>query len=136
MKKLNARDISELTKAQRNVLLEHIDGPIPLERNGLDRKNSFRIHTINYLLGKGLLRNGTHDAFTQRPRALCLTEAGREVVAAILAGYAEALIAAGCLEPGFLSPLKILERLKTERKSEIQPKTALEPAVSAMLALK
>jgi hypothetical protein len=123
--------IHALSRLKREILIEHIDGPIQITRNDTNR-----IQTIKSLLERGWLRNDRPGPIPSKPRALVLTEAGRYVVSIILSEYAEALIRAGCLEPGWAeTPMQILRRLKSVRKPAISPETALEPARAALLAL-
>lgn len=121
--KLRNSDIRALSESKRRILIEHIDGPIPISRN-----NQSRIHTINSLLGLGLLQNESPGPICTRPRALILTEPGRQAVALLLAGYAEDLVRAGCLDAEPLTPLMILKRLKAARKPAVPAKPAMEPA--------
>jgi hypothetical protein len=128
--KIRNSDIKALTESKRRILIEHVDGPIPISRN-----NSSRIHTINALLGLGLLRNESPGPMPAKPRALMLTEAGRWAVSLLLAGYAEDLVRAGCLDAEPLTPLMILQRLKAARKPAVSASVALEPARIAISAL-
>jgi hypothetical protein len=129
MKPISNSEIRSLSEAKRRILIEHIDGPVPM-----NRENIYRIHTINSLMGAGLLRNALSGPAPAlgRPRALVLTEDGRWAVSLLLADYAEALVRAGCLDAEPLTPLMILQRLKAIRKPAVpSPIEILTPAMTA-----
>ena len=79
-------------------------------------------------MGLGLLQNESPGPMPAKPRALILTELGRQAVSLLLAEYADALVRAGCLDAEPLTPLMILQRLKAARKPAISASAALEPA--------
>lgn len=98
-----------LSDIQRNLLIEHIDGPV-----AVTRLVPARDRTIRSLLTLRLLRpHPSAGPLSRHPRFTALTEAGRHSVAALLADYAEALVRAGCLEmESGLSPIEILQTMK------------------------
>ncbi|MHB8271994.1 hypothetical protein [Bradyrhizobium sp.] len=132
MKPLSNTEVRALSEPKRRILIEHIDGPVPLSR-----ENIFRIHTVNALLAAGLLKNALQDYSSPvgRPRALVLTESGRHAVSLLLADYADALVRAGCLDAEPLTPLTplmILQRLKAIRKPAApSPIEVLTPILTA-----
>lgn len=104
--------LSNLSIAQREKLVEHVPGPIEFiaaRRRG-DQTNS----TILCLVSYGLLKTGPQHSIRWTHTELTL--AGREIAAKILAGYAEALVAAGALDASVFAerPLVALRRLKRE----------------------
>lgn len=87
---LEAMELTKrLTLVSRRVLLDHIDGAeiaLPIARD-----QSWP--TRELLIRLGLVRFGQNG--TDRPRTTKITEKGREVLACLLAEYADALLRAG-----------------------------------------
>lgn len=104
---INDNLIKKLSNAQRNLLIQHIDSMVPVERTiGPLRMTFVSLMRLELITGKGP---------SIRPRHTVLTMLGREVVATLLSEYAEALIRAGYLDADRRSdnaPLLMLERLK------------------------
>jgi hypothetical protein len=110
--------IRRLTAHQRDLLIDHIDGPVDVSVHN--------VHTVqcrNALIGYGLLRGTPTDA--PRPRHTALTERGRMAVAIVLGDYADGLIRAGLLEQE--NPLEVLQRLKADGR--LEPKRPADLAV-------
>lgn len=86
-----------ITRKMRDVLIEHIDGPVPVvvpngPRGGrYARDVAIRARTIRALLGRRLIR-GRSDS--PRPDQTVLTEAGRAELAEALADWADAIVRA------------------------------------------
>lgn len=84
----HARMASLLSRAQRNLLIKHIDGsfdvPVMVQAT---TKSVER----DRLVRKGLIRPNR----STRPTKTLITEDGRRVLATLLAEYAEALVRAG-----------------------------------------
>jgi hypothetical protein len=80
------------TIRQRNMLVDHIDGPVDMTLT-----DPRVIQGRNTLIDQGLLQTSPPQA--ARPRITILTELGRMALAAILAEYADALVRAGFMEP-------------------------------------
>ena len=97
---MSAGDIvRQLPKPQRDSLVANIDGPLPV-KIGPDSA------TRASLLSKGLLRYViTNRHLSSRPHCTTMTEKGREVLATMLAEYAEALVRTGCLDA--VPPIKV-----------------------------
>ncbi len=77
-----------LPRQMCRVLIDHIDGPLPLIRHG-----DPRALTVAALLRRGLLRiTGSGDGVRN---LTTLSERGRNVLSLILAEYADALTRAG-----------------------------------------
>lgn len=96
---MSARSIaSRMPKAQRDLLIAHIDGPQPLT---IGHESMVR----NALLARDLLRFNDRTAF--RPKTTHLTDTGREVLCIILGDYADALVRAGALDE---APTIVLKR--------------------------
>jgi hypothetical protein len=100
--------VRRLSVVQRAVLIEHVAGakPVVVSKTGLEGDYA----TVRKLIDLQLVR-GDHS---NRPRFTMLTDAGREVAAILLAEYADALVAAGCLEPS-LRPLDLARMLANTR---------------------
>jgi hypothetical protein len=103
----------------RDVLIEHIDGPVPIVRacnmTGIEASAmATRYKSVGALLGRDLLRVDRPCA----PRFTIVTEAGRGVLSAALADWADALMRAGAGNGVFL-PAEGIETKKvtTERKA-------------------
>jgi hypothetical protein len=97
--------VRRLSHVQREMLIAHIDGPRPVRMMpGPDSKNERR--TARSLENFGLL--SVKRTCEIRPRSTHLTDLGREVLAAVLANYAESLVRAGCLDD--LAMLKLSPR--------------------------
>jgi hypothetical protein len=91
-----------ISPAMRDVLIEHIDGPVAImapsgctwgrlsEHNGA---RAARFRTMKALLERGLLRCDANI----RPRFTQMTESGRAALAEALADAADALVRAGQL---------------------------------------
>lgn len=90
----------KLTKPQRDLLLEHVDGLVPVKQ-GLE--NFVR----NALFERRLLRFER----TLRPQNTILTDLGREVLCALLGSYADALVRASILPTTPLIEIKRAPRL-------------------------
>jgi hypothetical protein len=117
--------IRRLKPAQRELLVDHIDGAVELAV-------SYMVQTRASLLKAGLLRG--HPVGTARPRQTVLTEAGRHAVGVILGDAADSLVRAGLLEQD--NPLAVLRRLQSDRQSPVSGEVALKPARMALSALK
>lgn len=90
-KRVTDGDVRRMTELQRNLLIDHIDGPIDVALN-----NSALVQTRLALLKTDLLRGAPQGSI--RPRRTALTERGRMVLAILLGHYADSLIRAGMLE--------------------------------------
>jgi hypothetical protein len=120
-------EIRRLTKAQRDLLIDHVDGEVPVIL-----ANNHYISTIrNSLMKMGLLKSSTPH--TNWPRATLLTERGRLALSMVLADYADALVRAG-LFPEPLNALAVLRSLKAGRTPSDSAQTAPEPAALPRLA--
>ena len=84
---------ADLSRAQREVLIVHALGPQPVQRSDVQRSDNGRTGII--LMRRGLIRYTGPDGKCggSRPTHTLLTEDGRQVVCAILAEYADALVA-------------------------------------------
>jgi hypothetical protein len=103
--------VRKVSIAQRQILIEHIDGAVPVVRG-----DQCRTQTTNALLANGLLRDASHCGVgSSRPRETLLTERGRETVARVLAEYADALSKVMELADAEIRPLQMLQRLKQMR---------------------
>lgn len=86
-----------ITRKMRDVLIEHIDGPVPVEvptgpRGGHHaREVALRARTIRALINNRLLRGKTDSP---RPTHTVITMAGRAELAEVLADWADALVRA------------------------------------------
>lgn len=96
------RDVLNFSAAQRKMLIDHVDGAVPINWND----NSGGVRRV--LLSRKLLRGEPHG--TSRPQWTVLTEDGRDALGAILGDCADTLVRAGLLEEK--SPLRILELMK------------------------
>lgn len=75
-----------ITAAMRDLLIEHIDGPIQVDLRG--RATLWKAAFDNgYIIGLG--------SSTKKPRHSHLTEEGRKVLAHALGSWADALVRAG-----------------------------------------
>jgi hypothetical protein len=110
---VTAAFVAKVSGAQRKMLLAHLDGPVDVDVSQ-DGKTRWT------LIQRGLI---TADAATPyrpaRPKSTRITDRGRQVVAYVLAEYADALVAAGYLdaETPPETPLQILRRLRAEGKT-------------------
>ncbi len=101
--------IRNLTAHQRNMLIDHIDGPVDVVAS-----DGHRVQCRGALMRMRLLRGTPPGAV--RPRHTVLTEDGRMAVAITLGDYADALIRAGLLEQE--NPLQVLQGLKAAWREE------------------
>lgn len=108
---LHKRVAHELKHSQRDLLIAHVDGSadiaVPVF---VTEKTSAR----NALIAKGLLRP---DRAVRATRTI-ITEDGRQVLAHVLADYAEALIRAGYT--GLSSPIDVRPRPIKVEASELE----------------
>jgi hypothetical protein len=89
-----------ITTHQRDLLIDHLDGPAPIVNSPLARREhaanwktvSARREALKGLVERGLLRL---DMRHRTPRTTVMTEKGRAALAAALADWAEALVRAG-----------------------------------------
>lgn len=97
--------VRRLSVVQRDELTKHVAGaqPVIVSKMGDDG----RYQTIRKLVELQLVRGDD----PHRPRFTALTEAGRRVAAIILGEYADALVAAGCLEEK-LRPIDLVNLIK------------------------
>lgn len=111
---INDAYVRRISIAQRAVLVEHIDGAVPL-----DRRDRFHTQTIGTLMTMKLLRDeksgGVDYVCAVRPRATMLTVRGREALAKILAEYADAISKVIELQADEIRPMEMLKRLKAMR---------------------
>lgn len=107
--------LKAISPTMREYLFQHIDGPVPIEKG--DRTDK-RYAVRNAARSRRFLKGIPSDAF---PKSTALTELGRDVVAHLLAEYAEVLVAAGFLygEAG-PRPLEVLRALKARRPGAMQ----------------
>jgi hypothetical protein len=102
-----------LTTGMRDVLIEHIDGPVPIFRachSKIDAKAmGIRYKSVWSLMDRGLLTKDRPCA----PRFTIITDLGRDELAKALADWADALVRAG-YGTGFLMPPSGLRKV-TER---------------------
>jgi hypothetical protein len=103
--------VRRLLAAEREILVQHIDVALDVNRSG----NHQRAVVVDELISMKLLRDEKPGPFNPRPRRTVLTEDGRQAVATILAGYAEALVLAGCGSTDQPTAMQVLERLKAAR---------------------
>lgn len=92
--------LREFTPAQRDMLVDHIDGALEVSTSRL-------VQVRRSLLVRRLIR--PYPAGAIRPRQTTLTEQGRLAVCRILGDYADALVRAGILEQH--DPLRSLLKL-------------------------
>lgn len=87
-----------LTRQLRELLIEHVNGGTYVEAP-FDAQNKYRRRSMAVLMERQLIR------FTgyKRHNTTRITEDGRQVLAFILAEYAEALIRAGRIPPSAVS---------------------------------
>ena len=104
-----------MPKAQRDLLIRHINGPRPLAIGP-------EIYTRNALVLRNLLRFDNPQNL--RPRATLLTDLGRETVCIILGDYADALVRAGVLES--VRPIVLKKLPKVEGPDLFGPVVATE----------
>lgn len=84
-----------LSHARRNFIIEHIDGP----RRALASDHVTRAPLIATKVLRSCDENGVEKQTRELIKFTMLTDEGRDVLAHILADYADKLIRAGCLEP-------------------------------------
>lgn len=90
---IDHREVADqLSKPQRDRLVEHVDGAAWIEP-GIEADDVARMRSLTSLANLGLIRF-PHTA-SHRPRKSVITEDGRMVLAMVLADYAEALLRAG-----------------------------------------
>lgn len=106
-----AKEVRNLTSAQRNHLLRHIDGA----RIGVSAGSEF-IVTSAALIRMNLVTAMPHNQ--PRPRYTIMTEAGRHAIAILLADAADSLVRAGVLDAGppEETPMDVLRRLKAAKQ--------------------
>jgi hypothetical protein len=124
-------EIHRLTAFQRDMLIEHVDGPVDVTV-----RDHRRVCVRDSLITNGMLRPDHSGPRPIRPKATILTERGRYALAAVLAHYAESLIRAGMLERS--RPIEVLARIKAENAkiTAERAETALLPARLAMGTLR
>lgn len=108
---LSSTEIRKLTLLQREVLVSHVGGDQPVIRGP-----AWQTPKLIDLKCLRAINGG---------RITTLTERGRHAAAVILGEYADALVAAGCLEPD-VRPIDMLARLKADKRPE--PDTPAELA--------
>lgn len=87
-------NVTWLSHFQRAVLVEHVNGSVPVKVKPAGLKDRHHV-TVCTLVRKGLLRfEGLRAGWPGRT-STHLTDAGRDALCAVLAEYAEALVAAG-----------------------------------------
>ena len=84
-----------LSHARRNFIVEHIDGP----RRALASDATTRGPLFHTKIICSCDEGGVRQQTRQLIKFTMLTDIGRDVLAQILADYAEKLIRAGCLDP-------------------------------------
>lgn len=99
--------VHRLTGAQRLLLIQHIDVAVPV-----DVTDQPRNMTRKSLMALGLLRG--EPANVPKSRETVLTQAGRHAVGVLLGHYADALVAAGFLEP--VDSGEVREKLRVLKK--------------------
>ena len=99
--------VRRISIAQREELIRHVasNQPFIVAARGDDG----RMPTVRRLIELNLLKGDDRV----RPRHTYLTDAGRECVAMILADYADALVAAGCLTER-VRPIDLVDLIKSE----------------------
>lgn len=83
-----------VTNPMRNVLIDHIDGPVPIDTMSPRHKCVVAMVERGWLSYEHAGPDGMRGLPKARPRWSRITEAGRAVLARLLADYAEALIRA------------------------------------------
>jgi hypothetical protein len=124
-KKPSAFEVNQLTGKQRQMLIDHIDGPLDITT-----RDAHLIPVRNSLIASGMLRPDTPAHIGLRPRTTILTERGRFALAAILANYAEALVRAGMMEA---RPIDILAQIKRSPRP-VSPEAAEQALLPARMA--
>jgi hypothetical protein len=110
--------ISRLSHAQRQLLIDHIDGEVAIMGDSKTRRS---------LLKFGLLKPLPPNS--PRPRYTALTVLGRHALSIILSQYAETLVRAGYLE----RPIDVLARLH-QTGALSKPDTAMVSSQSDQMA--
>jgi hypothetical protein len=100
-----------LTTGMRDVLIEHIDGPVPIVRTtdftGIEaHAMATRYKSVWALLDRGLLKKDRELV----PKFTIITEPGRAELAKALADWADALVRAG-YSRGFLISVDSLPKV-------------------------
>lgn len=85
-----------LSQAQRELLIDHVDGSSALEIAVIAGERS---GARKVLIAKRLIRPDRRE----RPRSTVITDDGRQVLSWVLAEYADALARAGCV--GIATPI-------------------------------
>jgi hypothetical protein len=111
----------------RDVLIEHIDGPVPIIRgcniSGPNAKTiATRYKSVWALMDRGLLEKDRDFA----PRFTIITDDGRTELAKALADWADALVRAG-YGRGFLLPLVTTGRSASARTGYRRPTAPYAP---------
>ena len=88
------RLVNRLSAPQRNALIKHALGPMPID-NRISPEGARLRSTIGSLCHIRLLRQAQAAA---RPTHTVLTDKGREVLCCLLGQYADALVAVGFLD--------------------------------------
>lgn len=122
--------VRKLSNAQREHLLQHVDGPVPIIRRDARVDKSYLTGPALHQLG---LVIGTPYR-SMRPSHTILTESGRDAVAKILANYADALVTAGALDRENLRPLDLVALVKTGPKAAQVPDKLGESAENGSLS--
>lgn len=116
---LSAGEVRQLSPAQRDHLIDHIDGAVAIVRAG-----PHLAPVRHSLLKLSLLQ--PQERGTTRPAFTILTERGRRAVGMILGECADALVRAGLLEQQ--NPLQVLRELK----ARLSPDGGQVPAASIL----
>lgn len=113
--------VKRLSHVQRELLVEHVHGPRPIDyRRGASSANARKITAC--LVDRNLIQpDGPANRI--KPKATALTELGREVAAFILAYYAEQLVRAGALDD--MSAIKMTPTAAREMRLMTPSTTAL-----------
>lgn len=86
---------TKMSRWMRDILISHIDGPVPIFRAAPKGVNAAELarhrRTTEALVLRGLLRNGPENP----PRETFVTELGRKKLAEVLGDWADALVRAG-----------------------------------------
>ena len=118
-------DAARLTKNQRDMLVEHIDGELDV-----NQRDPHLVGVRNSLIAIGMLRGATSGI---RPRATVLTERGRMALGMVLGSYADSLVRAGFLERQHTH--YALEVLRSGRKAPVSADLALAPILETLQKL-
>lgn len=96
----------KLTSPQREILIEHAIGPVPIDLR-VSHEGAIRRSTVNSLFTLNLIRKSGQSP---RPTATVMTDLGREVCCFILGQYADALVRTGLLQEAMNITLRPAER--------------------------